>query len=216
MLSDLLRWGSRRSAEATAAPKLPAAKGSEAIITSKALPRFLSALSNQPAPAALIDFGPVIGTNVAYLGERLGCKLFIEDLTTELSRHLKAGTMEALPDAVQMRLRHGEASVDGILCWDFFDFLKKPAAQRVARHLVEMLRPGGAIMGYFAISDVERSTFMKYEIVDEQSLRHRSHTGAGARYAHPNREIIRMFEGLTVAESFLLKNNSREILLRKR
>jgi hypothetical protein len=216
MLSDLLRWGTKRAPEPTAARKLPAAKGVETVISSKGLPKFLSALSNQPSPAALIDFGPVIGTNVAYLGERLGCKLFIEDLTSELSRHLKAGTMEALPDAVQMRLRHGDASVDGILCWDFFDFLKKPAAQRIARHLVDMLRPGGAIMGYFAISDVERSNFMKYEIVDDQSMRHRTHIGSGARHAHPNREIIRMFEGLTVAESFLLKNNSREILLRKK
>jgi len=216
MLSDLLRWGTKRAPETTAVPKPPAVKGIEAIISSKGLPKFLSALSNQPSPASLIDFGPVIGTNVAYLGERLGCKLFIEDLTNELSRHLKSGTMDALPDAVELRLRHGDASVDGILCWDFFDFLKKPAAQRVAQHLVNMLRPGGAIMGYFAISDVERSNFMKYEIVDDQSMRLRQHTGSGARHAHPNREIIRMFEGLTVAESFLLKNNSREILLRKK
>ena len=215
MFSDLLRWGTRRAPEA-AAPKAPVAKGVETVITSKGLPKFLAALSGQPSPAAVIDFGPVIGTNVAYLGERLGCKLFIEDLTSELSRHLKAGTMEALPEAVQLRLSHGEASVDGILCWDFFDFLKKPAAQKVAKHLVDMLRPGGAIMGYFAISDVERSNFMKYEIVDDQSMRHRQHVGSGARHAHPNREIIRMFEGLTVAESFLLKNNSREILLRKK
>ena len=186
------------------------------MISSKGLPKFLSALSNQPPPTAVIDFGPVIGSNVAFLGERLGCKLFIEDLTSELSRHMKAGTMDALPDAVQLRLRHGDESVDGVLCWDFFDFLKKPAAQSVARHLVGMLRPGGAIMGYFAISNVERSTFMKYEIVDEQSLRHRPHPGTGARLAHPNRDIIRMFEGLVVAESFLLKNNCREILLRKR
>ena len=191
-------------------------RGSRPLLLRRACRSFYAALSGQPSPAAVIDFGPVIGTNVAYLGERLGCKLFIEDLTSELSRHLKSGTMEALPEAVQLRLSHGEASVDGILCWDFFDFLKKPAAQKVAKHLVDMLRPGGAIMGYFAISDVERSNFMKYEIVDDQSMRHRQHVGSGARHAHPNREIIRMFEGLTVAESFLLKNNSREILLRKK
>jgi hypothetical protein len=216
MFSDLLRWRTQRPAETTAAPKPSAPKAAEALISSKGFPKFLSALANQPAPATVVDFGPVIGNNVAYLGERLACKLFIEDLTTELSRHIKAGTLDALPDTVEMRLAHGPESIDGILCWDFFDFLKKPAAQRVARHVVEMLRPGGAVMGYFAISDVERSGFMKYEIVDESSLRHRAHTGVGARHAHPNREIIRMFEGLTVAESFLLKNNSREILLRKK
>jgi hypothetical protein len=216
MLTDLLRWGPRRGPDVPAVPKPSVPKAGEAVISSKGFPKFLSVLASQPAPPSVVDFGPVIGTNVAYLGERLGCKLFIEDLTTELSRHLKAGTMEALPDAVAMRLRQGPSTVDGILCWDFFDFLKKPAAQRIAKHLVEMLKPGGAIMGYFAISDVERSAFMKYEIVDDKSLRHRPHPGIGARYAHPNREIIRMFEGLSVAESFLLKNNSREILLRKR
>lgn len=216
MLTDLFSWGAKRSSQTSDASKPSAAKGGEVVITSKAFPKFLSALSNQPSPAAVVDFGPVIGANVAFLGERLGCKLFIEDLTSELSRHMKSGTMDALPDAVQLRLRQGEASVDGMLIWDFFDFLKKPAAQAVAKHLVGMLRPGGAMMGYFAISNVEKSTFMKYEIVDEQSLRHRSHPGGGSRIAHPNRDIIRMFEGLVVAESFLLKNNSREILLRKR
>ena len=216
MLSDLLRWGARRPPQSATSPDVSPTKGTEGIFSSKGFPKFLAALSNQPSPAAVVDFGPVIGSNVAFLGERLGCKLFIEDLTSELSRHLKAGSMDDLPEAVQLRLRHGEASVDGILCWDFFDFLKKPAAQIVAKHLVGMLRPGGAIMGYFAISNVEQSTFMKYEIVDDQSLRHRPHPGAGARHAHPNRDILKMFEGLAVAESFLLKNNSREIILRKR
>ena len=213
---DLLRWGPRRAEAPSPSKPSASAAATEPVISSKAFPKFLSALANQPTPAAVIDFGPVIGSNVAFLGERLGCKLFIEDLTSELNRHLTPGTMDALPDAVELRLRHGAASVDGILCWDFFDFLKRPAAQRVARHLVEMLRPGGAMLGYFAISDVERSTFAKYEIVDDQTLRQRPHTGSGKRHAHPNREIIRMFEGLTVAESFLLKNNSRELLLRKK
>ena len=216
MLSELLRWGGKRQPEAAPAAGPPLPKPGETLISSKGLPKFLAAIAGQPPPAALIDFGPVIGANVAFLGERLGCKLFIEDLTTDLTRHLEAGTMDALPDAVELRLRHGDASVDGILCWDFFDFLQKAPAQRVAQHLVKMLKPGGAIMGYFAISNVERSAFAKYEVVDDKTIRQRPHTGTGMRYAHPNREILRMFEGLTVAESFLLKNNAREMLLRKR
>jgi hypothetical protein len=216
MLTDLFSWGGKRPSEASDVTHPSSAKANDVVISSKAFPKFLNVLSNQPTPAAVVDFGPVIGANVAFLGERLGCKLFIEDLTSELTRHLKAGTTDALPDAVQLRLRQGQASVDGILVWDFFDFLKKPAAYVVAKHLVGMLRPGGAIMGYFAISNVEKSNFTKFEIVDDHSLRHRPHPGAGSRIAHPNRDIIRMFEGLAVAESFLLKNNTREMLLRKR
>ncbi len=216
MLSDLLRWGGRRPTETPAATGVRPSKGADGVVSSKAFPKFLAALANQPEPPIVIDFGPVIGSNVAFLGERLGCKLFIEDFTSEVARHLKSGTMSALPEAVEMRLRHGEASVDGILCWDFFDFLKKPAAEGVARRLVRMLRPGGVLMGYFAISNVERAAFMKYEIVDDQSLRHRPHPGTGPKHAHPNRDILRMFEGLIVSESVLLKNNIREMLLRKR
>jgi hypothetical protein len=64
---------------------------------------------------------------------------------------------------------------------------------------------------------VERAPFTKFEIVDEQTLRHRYHPGVGGKKVSlQNRDIIRMFEGLVVAESFLLKNNTREILLRKK
>ena len=43
------------------------------------------------------------------------------------------------------------------------------------------------------------------------------HPGVGgAKRALQNRDIIRMFEGLVVSDSFLLKNNIREMLLRRR
>jgi hypothetical protein len=212
--SDLFR---KRPGDSGAPANLPAARGTEAVVPSKAFPKFLSALSQQPGPAIVIDFGPVIGGNVAYLGEQLGCKLFIEDLITEVDRHRKAGTMEALPAAIENRLRQEEGSVDGILCWDFFDFLDKASSQRVARHLAKMIKPGGAIVGFFCTSGVERAPFTKFEIVDNASLRHRHHPGIGGpKHALQNRDIIKMFEGLVVSESFLLKNNTREILLRKR
>ena len=38
----------------------------------------------------------------------------------------------------------------------------------------------------------------------------------GVKRAIQNRDIIRMFEGLTVSDSFLLKSNIREMLLRRR
>jgi hypothetical protein len=80
-----------------------------------------------------------------------------------------------------------------------------------------MVKPGGAVMGFFCTSSVARSPFTKYEIVDERSLRHRHHPGAGgARNALQNRDIIKMFDGLIVSDSFLLKNNTREILLRRK
>ena len=75
----------------------PAARGDDTLVASKALPKFLSAIApaSRTSPV-LIDFGPVIGTNVEFFGERLGCKLFIEDLFAEFDRHTRAGTLDDL------------------------------------------------------------------------------------------------------------------------
>ena len=217
MLSDLLRWGGKRPGQADAPGDAPLPRGDEPVVPSKAFPKFLSAIAHQPDSPGLIDVGPVIGTNVAFFGERLGCKLFIEDLFADYDRHARGGTLEQLPAAIQSRFRHGDSSVDGVLCWDFFDFLSKPSAQALARQIVRMLRPGGAVMGFFCTSAAERAPFTKYEIVDDNSLRHRLHPGTGGpKHVLLNRDIIKMFDGLFVSESFLLKSNTREILLRKR
>jgi hypothetical protein len=217
MFSDLLKWGKKRDAGSSAPGDIRPPKGGDVVLPTKALPKFLSAMASQPSPAVVIDLGPVIGGNVQFLGDRIGCKLFIEDLVSELDRHTKASDLDGLPAALSARLRREDASVDGVLCWDFFDFLPKAAAQVVAGHVVRILKPGGAVMGVFSSTVVDRAPFTKYEIVDEKNLRHRHHPGAGGRkHALNNRDIIKMFEGLIVSESFLLKNNTREMLLRKR
>jgi hypothetical protein len=218
-ISDLLKFGGRKpdpSGRGEGADA-PAPKGLEPVIPSKALPKFVSALQHCSAPV-LVDFGPVIGTNVAFFGEHLGCKLFIEDLASQIDNHVRQGTREQLADALAKRFPHPDASVDGVLCWDVFDFLEKRAVQAVAREIVRVLRPGGAVMGFFCTSPVDRASFTKFEIVSESwSLRHRHHAGSGGpKFALQNRDIIKMFDGLTVSESFLLKSNTREMLLRKR
>ena len=214
MISDILKWGTKR-------PEAPAA-GAQGVrvdapgVPSKGLPKFIAGLSQMDSPV-LLDFGPVIGSNVEFFGERLGCKLFIEDLLADIDRHTRGGTLDTLPDAITKRFRHGDASVDGILCWDIFDFLDKKAATALATQVVRMLKPGGLVMGFFCSLPVDQASLTKYEIVDEKSLRHRPHAGsAGPKRVLQNRDIIRMFEGLVVSDSFLLKTNTREMLLRRK
>jgi hypothetical protein len=215
MFSDILKWGVRRPDRPARAEAITAVRD-ERVASSKGLPKFLSALTTQPSPM-LLDFGPVIGTNVEYFGDRLGCKLFIEDLLGDIDRHVRADTLDQLPSAFEQRFRHGDASVDGIVCWDVFDFLDKAAATALARQIVRMLRPGGIVMGFFCSIPVERASFTKFEIVDDCNLRHRLHSGVGGpKRVLQNRDIIRMFEGLTVSDSFLLKGSTREMLLRRR
>jgi hypothetical protein len=218
-ISDLLKFGGKRPQSAGAIGDASSAKGADSVIVSKALPKFIAALSSTDSPV-LLDFGPVIGPNVAFFGESLGCKLFIEDIAKDLERHMRAGTREALPETFAKRFSQTDGTVDGVLCWDVFDFLERPAAQALAKEVVRVLKPGGVAMGFFCSSMVgvpPQSPFSKFEIVEETSLRQRTHGSAsGPKFVLQNRDIIRMFDGLTVADSFLLKSNTREMLLRKR
>jgi hypothetical protein len=53
-------------------------------------------------------------------------------------------------------------------------------------------------------------------IVNEDSVKQRPYSPGGKKQiAFQNRDIIRMFDGLKVSESFLLKTNVREFLFRK-
>jgi len=215
MLSDLIKWGGKRAEAGVGAANAPAPRD-EPIVASKAFPKFVSFLSQKDAPV-LLDFGPVIGSNVAFCGERLGCKLFIEDVIADIDRQLRGTSPEPLGTLFEKRFAHPDESIDGILCWDVFDFLDKAAAQTLARQVVRLLKPGGAVMGFFCTSSVERAAFTKFEIVDEQQLRHKYHPGVGGKkQSLQNRDIIKMFDGLSVSDSFLLKSNTREMLLRKK
>jgi hypothetical protein len=213
-ITDLLRWGTRRAEPSV--PDTRAGAGADRLFATKAFPKFLSALTAREAPG-LIDLGPVVGSNVAFFGERLGCKIFVEDLFADLERHSRSGSLDALPEFFSRRLTQADASVDGILCWDLFDYLDRPSALALAGELVRLIRPGGALLGFFATAAVPQPQYMKYVIVDEQQLRHRAYPGSrGRELVLMNRDIIRMFEGLLVSDSFLLKINTREILFRKR
>jgi hypothetical protein len=215
MLTDLLKWGGKRP-DSSGRGTDAAAPRDEPVVASKAFPKFVATLSQKDAPV-LLDLGPVIGSNVGFCGERLGCKLFIEDLVADVDRQLRGVPGTDLAASMPTRFSHKDASIDGILCWDLFDYLDKASIQALAAQIVRMLKPGGAVMGFFCSTAVERAPFTKFEIVDDHNLRHRYHPGVGGRkQSIPNRDIIRMFEGLVVSDSFLLKNNTREMLLRKK
>ena len=103
-----------------------------------------------------------------------------------------------------------------MLCWDLLDYLDKASAQAVADELTRVLRPEGALLGFFGTAQSPEARYTKYIIVDEVNLKHRPYPAArGRQSVLLNRDIIKMFGGLRVSDSFLLKNNMREILFRK-
>ncbi len=185
------------------------------VFATKALHKFLSCLTSRELPV-LLDLGPVVGSNVSYFGEQLGCKIFVEDIFADVDRHVREGTLDQLATFLSKRFPQADGEVDGILCWDLIDYLDRPAAQALATQLTRVLRPDGALLGFFGSAPPADSRYTKFVIVDDVNLKHRSYPATRGRQAVLlNRDIIRLFSGLRVSDSFLLKNNLREILFRK-
>lgn len=212
--SDLFGFLGRKRTEGDAAAT-PKALPQEPLHPTKALGKFLKHLQSRENPA-IIDLGPVVGSNVTFFGEQLGCRIRVEDLATDIERHVKSGTDDQLATFLGNRFKQEPETVDGILCWDVFDYLDRGSAQALANAVTRMLRPDGTLLGFFSTSEARGDVYTKYVVVDESNLRYRTYPATrGQQRALLNRDIIRLFDGLRVTDSFLMKSHMREILFRK-
>ena len=191
------------------------AAGADKSISTKAFSRFLAALKHREAPV-LLDLGPVVGNNINYFGEKLGCKFFIEDVYANLEKFARENRTKELGEFFKTRFPQGDGSFDGILCWDIFDYLDKNAAQVLAREMTRLLKPGGALLTFFATVAMPGKEYTRYLVVDDKTFRHKIAPAArGRQQVFVNRDINLMFDGLTVSDSFLLMTRTREIVFRK-
>jgi len=214
-VSSLFNWTARKGERD--APERPASLITENLSTSRALPKFIAALAHKSAPV-LLDLGPVVGTNVSFFGDRISCKMLIEDLHEEIEAAIKARAPETL--AARLTDRIGESvsgPVDGVLCWEIFDYLDRASARALATSLRGILAPGGVLHGLFGTVAQPSATRTRFIMQSETAVKCRTEPWLGtSRYAYQTGEITRMFEGLTVVESVLLQNRTRETLFRKR
>ena len=211
-LLDLL---APRKVERDTRPQRPAPPTGDPVFSTKALRKFVGCLVRRDTPV-LLDLGPVVGSNVSFFGEQLGCKIFVEDLFADLDRHVRSDTMDALPDFLEKRFIQRKGDVHGVLCWDLFDHLDRRSAQVLASELTRLLGADGALLAFFSTAPSRDARYTKFIIVDDLNMQHRSYPAARTRQANmPNRDILRLFPALRVSDSFLLQNNQREMLFRK-
>lgn len=185
------------------------------VVTSKTLQRFLALLGARPAPV-LLDLGPFSGANVTYFGRLLSCKVIIGDLFADLDRQTRDGRASDIPAFLSNRFTLDESSIDGVLLWDVYDYLDRRAAQALSAVLVRALRDDGAVMGFFGGANQVCIGSTRFVVEDESHVRLHAYESVLARQGWmQNRDIIKLFDGLRVADSFLLQNGWREMLLRK-
>jgi hypothetical protein len=184
----------------------------------KALPKFLATLTGRQQPL-LLDLGPVVGPSLTFFGEQLGCKIFVEDLAKDIDRQAREGKPADPAAFYAQRFPQETGSIDGILCWDLFDFLDKTSGPALAKQLARILRPDGALLAFFNTTEAapgSKPVFTRHVVVDPANLQYRPYPGNQARQKPlNNRDIQRMFEPLRITEQFLLKSTVREVLFRK-
>ena len=184
----------------------------------KAVARFLSSLGARDQPH-LLDLGPVVGTNLTFFGEQLGCKMSVEDVSKDIDRHVHENKTPELAAFLAKRFPQEGATFDGILCWDVFDYLEKNAGQALAKEMTRLLKPDGVLLAFFNTAEPkagEKPAYMRHVVVDPANLQHRPYPAArGKLKPLLNRDIQRMFEPLRITDQFLLKTNMREVLFRK-
>ena len=215
-LTDLFGMlGARKVSETSSVAERSVANGADAAYSTKALQKFLNCLQGSDNPL-LLDLGPVVGSNVTFFGEQLGCRIRVEDVASDIEAHIKKNTTDQLAEFLPKRFTQPSGSVDGILAWDLLDYLDRNAAQALATAMIALLRPEGALLGFFGTTEARQPVYTKYVVVDPQHLRYRTYPASRPRQrALLTGDIIRMFKGMRVSDSFLMKSNMREMLFRK-
>ena len=216
-LHDLLsRFGGRRG-EPSGTPTFPAPETPELVYPTKALPKFLANVALKPAPV-LLDLGPVVGTNVSFFGEELGCRMRVEDLFTDIERHAPAARSMQLPAFFRTRFKSEPGTVDGILCWDVFDFLDRAAATALAATLARLL-----VRRRLAARLLQHRGRTRTGALHEVRRRRSRHLALSHLSAAPRRVSAACRTATSsscsrrsrVSDSFLMKTNMREIIFRK-
>jgi SAM-dependent methyltransferase len=199
-------------------PDLDTGAAKAPVHSTKVLAKFVASLNGRSSPV-LLDLGSVTGSNVTFFGEKLGCKIIVEDLSKDIDRAVKEKTLPELPGHFTKRFTQGDASVDGVLCWDVFDYLDKHAAAALAQQIVRILKPDGVVLAFFNTLEPKEpnpAVYTKHVVVDPAHLQYRPYPAArGKQRPFQNRDIQRMFEPLRITEQFLLKSQQREMLFRK-
>jgi predicted SAM-dependent methyltransferase len=159
----------------------------------------------------------VVGANVAFFGERLSCRLVVEDLVALVEAHAKRPGGDALSAALLKQLSALELdSVDGVMCWDLFDHLDRATSTTLASRLVRLLKKGGVLYGFFGTSPAELTQYTRFIVQGPNSFRQRPYPATPTRrHVLQNRDLAKIFEGMLVTESVLLKTGARETLFRK-
>ncbi len=99
------------------------------------------------AAPVVVDLGAVVGSNVGFLSERLDCTIHVQDLFANVEAHARGRARDPDVGPLASHLLQPRESVDGMLCWDLFDYLDVTTSRTLAASLTGLSGPEGYSTG---------------------------------------------------------------------
>jgi len=120
--------------------------------------------------------------------------------------------------ALPTHFDYPDETFDAIVAWDICNFYLPAALNLLAAEARRILKPGGLLLGYFhARRPSGPDTPRRYRILDETRVACDEQPGPPLlRQVYQNRDIEKMFAGMSIIELYFLKSATREILLEKK
>lgn len=111
-----------------------------------------------------------------------------------------------------------EASFDGALVWDSFQFLTSPLIEQAVNHLFRILRPGAHLLLFFSAQEKAASIpVYNYRIQDRKTLVQMPRAGTTEQQGQffNNRRVEKLFERASSIKFFLTRDHLREVIVRR-
>lgn len=158
---------------------------------------------------SILDLGPSSGPSITALANR-GARIAVESFEPPPHPAPEADDDTPVPP---IRLDHADASFDLVLVWDWLDYVAPDRLAEFGAEIVRVLKVGGWILAFSSSKkDPERDVAAEYRIVEEDRLMRVANGRARRRWPHPNRDIERSLEGLSVQGIHLQRNQVREFV----
>jgi hypothetical protein len=174
------------------------------------LERYLEFIQKRYRPA-LLDLGPVCGSNISLFAEKAGV-VYVCDLLRRLSGNDPVGLP---PGTVEGVLDYSFGSFDGIHLWDIPDHVDDTKLKRIALHCRKLIKTRGLVMVLASGSPITEP-FENYLAVNNHLSV--SLTESKARrfpyFYRSNRDIALAMQPLEQYASFVCTNGWREFLFR--
>jgi hypothetical protein len=146
---------------------------------------------------------------------RFSAKVTIADLSHRVARgDPPAGSEAGEWTLEEVTLPGGEIRFDVVLAWDLFNYLERPAAERLVGLLRSRCRPDALLLALMWTTRRIPERPLRFHIDESDQLRYEAATRSrcdGPGYA--TADVERLFSGFRVISAFLLRHGVQEYLL---